>query len=261
MSGTLRADKTALIFDNARVTELVLDWQQSENPAIMARIVELSQYLVEAIVSIYDPNDREDLIQEALMKIQHSSRYFNPGVSTLHNYFTTVIHNICRTYSTKESRVILLDDFAKPSEDSDEVDSLEDGLEDCQSTLAFDKLCEDAILVDLTHYNRQRFPSIPCIILDEVSELIYSSLCREQRSRDAITQIAQLASIPVPIMTIIYNSSLIFLRNLHLSNASLDDYSDGGEFTLLRDLRTVLGEVDYKRVRAIFAGMMIKLPQ
>lgn len=86
-----------MIFDNALVTALVLEWQKSRKPEMMCQIIEQSRSLVESIVSIYNPLDRDDLIQESYIKVQHAAQFFNPDVSNLHNYFTTVIRNCCCT--------------------------------------------------------------------------------------------------------------------------------------------------------------------
>lgn len=243
-----------MIFDNAEVTKLVLEWQTTKDPDVMERILEGSRALVEAIVSIYDSIDREDLIQESMARLHHAVSCFKPEKqSTLHNYFTTVIRNICTTYSERQDRLYL---YADDARDEYADDSYEDVLVNIQSDVKPDT----DLLEELIVHNRKRFPSLPASTLDEASEFIYYELMNNECVPRLIpANMSDQLGIPKTIAIIVYQSSLVFMRIYRLKHAKVD-LSDIPEFSLLYDLRAVLGDKAFEKVLLTFSGMYIRLP-
>src|SRR4030066_1677582 len=96
-----------MIFDNDYVSDLVSQWQKTKDANVLDLIIDQSRSLIEVIVSSYDTMHREDLIQESAMRLQYALPFFDPTISNLHNYFTTVIKNICLTYLRKQNRYAL----------------------------------------------------------------------------------------------------------------------------------------------------------
>lgn len=243
-----------MIFDNNKIACLVAAWQIDQDCTTMEEILRGSMSLIEAIVSSYNSVDRDDLIQEACARIQNACKYYNPKVATLHNYFTTVIHNICRTYSDKQDKLILYGDFAKESDIDDGEDYIEETL------LQMPVLPPKSDLLDeLIIHNRKRFPSLPAVVLDDISEYIYFALqYTPDTSRAMSTQIETKYSVSRAIAIIICQSSFVFLRNMNLTCAEFNPGSLS-EFSLIVDLMDVLDSQTFKQVMIVFSGMSLRI--
>lgn len=218
-----------------------MEWQSSKDALLMSQILEKSRVLIEVLVSSYDPDHREDLIQESYAKIQYASQYYDPHVSNLHNYFTTVIRNVCSTYVHKANREITVDpdDLLEHQDHSHFAPDLN-------------------ILQELIARNRHRFPSIDCDTLDDVTEIIYYQLLDGNgSSRGIISLLMSTFDIGRPVATVIYDSSLIYLRNTYHSFADIGE-CNVDELTLLPDLKDTIGEEAYLRVLLAFSGMYVR---
>lgn len=232
-----------MIFDCDVVTELVLDWQRTSDSATMGRILEKTNSLIEAIVSSYNPEHRDDLIQQSVIRIMYASKFFNPEVSSLHNYFTTVIRNTCITYLQKQTR--------EPNIDLELITA---------STMDRSQLDDDT-LQDLMVRNRNRFPSIPVCDIDDISELIYYHLIDgEGHVKGLVAQLMDQFNLSRPIATCIYHSSLIYMRsqNTNFASSAQEEYD---EFSLLPDLKEIVGSQAYSNILLILSGMYIKIPR
>jgi len=244
-----------MIFENDKVTQLVNRWQRTHSKDVLDRIVELSTPLIEAIVSSYPSDLREDLIQESTMKLINACKYFNSGNgSLLHNYFTTVVHNACISFISKPKE-LLIDDNNLEAQEEDEYESNE--IEDGSKPEVPEDLQD--LLPELILYLRKRFPSLPASVLDESAEIAFSALKNEEPSKIIIDTIQQATCCAKSISTVIYQSIMIYLRYRTISNAKTPDYEN--EFTLIQDMRLILGEEVYRKIMIIFAGMYLKLPK
>lgn len=235
-----------MIFDCETVTTLVLEWQREKHPATLESIIEKSRSLVEAIVSSYDPEFREDLIQESFLKVQYALPFYNPLYS-LHTYLTTVIHNCCKTFIKKQYRDLELydEDF--------------EFLEYCGYDERPFKM-DDTLVEDVLVRNRKRFPSLPVATIDEASEVIVVSLKDGLygKSRGIIAMLCKQCGFPKSIASTVYYSTLIYLRERYISNAKDEETDD--EFTLLRDMKDVVGDMMYVRVSLLFSGIPLRIP-
>jgi hypothetical protein len=238
----------AQIFDCDAVTSLVLEWQSSGDIVTLTHIMEGSQRLVEAIVSGYDSSLREDLIQESYIKVQYAIKYFDPTISNLHNYLTTVIRNICSTYVSKHYH------DANPIIDMDVSDMEE---------LKGDGGCEppegdDSLLLELIVRNRTRFPSIGVEDIDDITSAIYYGINNGGNKYRYITaDISVRFNYDVTIVGMVYNSTLAYMRCKFIQSSLPVDCS--GEFNLLPDVREVLGDAVYQKLVTVFSGMTIKV--
>lgn len=230
-----------MIFDAVSITELVLEWQRTKDEDILAEILQGSTSLIEAIVSSYNSVYREDLIQEAYARIQYALLYFNPHISNLHNYLTTVIRNTCHTYVTKQDK-----------EPDIEVDLF-------VTSAHIDIESHDDVLTYLITRNRIRFPSIPAYELDHITSFIYYSIRDDGMNRKIITAMVDQFCIHRAIAQILYQSTVVYLRLLNIGHAKPLTSKDI-EITLLPDIREALGEDVYNRMLVVFAGMNIRLP-
>jgi DNA-directed RNA polymerase specialized sigma24 family protein len=232
-----------MIFNNSLVTELVLRWQNTRDPKILDYIIKESTPLVEAIISSYDYSHREDLIQESLLRIQYAIQFFDPDISNLHNYLTTVIRNISASFLSKQSKEpeINIDDVSWGWIDDRQLDN------------------ED-ILSDLIERNRQRFPSIPVNVIDEVTEHIYQELVQNSASRKVVADVSTVFNLPKPVATTIHQSTLIWLRSKYSSYAKLKPLKLNEELTTLPDLCDLIGKVAYERVMISLSGMTLRIP-
>lgn len=243
-----------MIFDQNKVTQLVLGWQRENDPAALEQIAEETRSLIEAIVSGYPSDFREDLIQESSLKIQYSLKYYKADFS-IHNYFTTVIHNACRTFIRKQYRDLELYDSEFEYVEHEDDDSERE----CQDNV-YHYLRDDDSLSELIVRNRIRFPSLPVSIIDDASEIIIVSL-RDGlygRSRGIIAEIARQCGIQRQVAAIVYYSSLIFLREKFIGYACKECEDD--ELSLMRDLKEIVGNVMFRRVTVLLSGIPFRLP-
>src|SRR3972149_5784175 len=98
-----------MLFDCELVTKLVIEWQTTQDNVLLSEILENSRPLVEAIVSTFDREYRDDLIQESMIRVQRAIASFNPRISNLYNYLSVVVRNICITYLKKTGKDIVSD--------------------------------------------------------------------------------------------------------------------------------------------------------
>lgn len=241
-----------MIFNGEEVTKLVVEWQRTKDSATMDAIVYRSMNLIEAIVSSYDSSLRDDLIQESVLKLQYACQFFKPAVSSLHNFFTTVIHNVCRTYVVKQNREFLLDDKIIGNDHGD-VYELE--LPDHTDTYKVDCAALDELLVHM----RKRFLSIPVSVVDDCTDIIYYGLAGGDNYKTIITSLNRHTQSRA-ISQIMYNACVIYLRAHNMSCASVD-IDDIAELSLLNELRMILGDTNFSRVLVAFSGMTIRIPQ
>jgi hypothetical protein len=235
-----------MIFDAEHITELAIRWQRTRDEDTLTEILEGCTSLIEAIVSSFDSTYREDLIQEAYYRIQYALPFFNPHISSLHNYLTTVIRNICYTYTSKQDKEPDVEyDHQYVHNDFDDRYYDEDG--------------ELDVLTALIARNRDRFPSIPVDDIDHVTAYIYYSLQSDGANRKTIAQLAVQFCIERSLAQIFYCSTVIYLRALNIEQAKLSSNKDY-EFTLLPDIEEVMGKRVYEHMAVIMSGMTIKLP-
>ena len=228
-----------MIFDCDLVTDLVIEWQDTQDNVVLSDIVEHSRPLVEAIVSTFDYEYRDDLIQESLIRIQRAIVSFNPDISNLYNYFVTVIRNICITYLKKQGK--------EPFTSIEEYDIFYEYIDD-----------EEYILADLIARNRHRFPSIPVDDVDDVTEFIYHVLAGEgKRPTGVISELMENFDLEHPIATVIYHSTIVYLRGKYRTNANGNISTT--EFSLTRDLEELLGEDMFSKIALMFHGMYIRI--
>ena len=234
-----------MIFDCDLVTTLFEEWRISKSNGTLDNIVNESRSLVEVIVSRYPSEYRDDMIQECFIRIPFALGHFNPDIANLHSYFTSVFTNCCNTYISKESRERRLSDI----------------LEDLYEPSTIDIRHEDSILEELIIRNRDRFPTIETETLDSATCYIFGCIMDGVygKSRGAIANLMRLYGFRRNVATIIYHSSLIYMR-LYYEGFVDTDYEEPGEFSLLSELKDVLGEEAYARISTIFSGLYFKVP-
>lgn len=230
-----------MIFEGKEVTILVVEWQHTHDDVLLSDILEKSQKLIEAIVSCYNPEHRDDLIQESYVRLQYAMKFFDPRISSLHNYFTTVIRNVCATYLRKQGKETPVD-----------IDLQLIGDRDCYP------IDDTELLVDLIAHNRKRFPSIDCSELDDISEYIYYSLIDNTSRRGIVARIMSMYDLSRTVVTVIYHSSIIYLRSKYILVG--DESYDPQEFSLMVDLKEKLGDKVFAEIETLFSGMYVKFP-
>ena len=233
-----------MIFDCDTVSQLVLEFQRNPDEEVLADILEKSRRLVEAIVSSYDSTFRDDLIQESYLKIQNAIQFFNPNISSLHNYFTTIIRNCCITFSKKNTKELVVDfgeEFILIGEDS------------CDDTDYHETLHE------LVVRNRTRFPSILCDDIDEMTEHIFFMLQDRAKSNHVISSIVEIFDVPRSVASTIYHSTLIYLRGKYRDFADINMIRNPDEFSVANDLKELIGDNAYSRISILFSGMCIRI--
>jgi hypothetical protein len=200
--------------------------------------------LIEVIVSSYDSMYRDDLIQESSLRIHYALPFFDPTISNLHNYFTTVINNICRTYLRKQGRY---------SQELDIDLQLIGGLDYIRAN-------DEDILSKMIERNRKRFPSVPVDIIDDITEYIYYCLVSNTSKRDTIFGIVSTCGINKNEASSIYVSSLIYLRVHYKEFAAIDLNEYDEEFSIIPDLQELFGNTVADTISKAFTNMYIKFP-
>jgi hypothetical protein len=232
-----------MIFDADEVTKSVVEWQRNKSAIALDNIYLGTDKLIEAIVSYYDPIFRDDMIQECRLKLITGALQGYDSSYSLHTYLTTVFHNCCKTYMKKQYRISnLYEDFEivekEPIINVKDTDTIED------------VVCR----------NRERFPSMPVEVIDDISEYILTRLTDDMsKKRGMVIEIMTNFGVSRHIATIIYHSTIIYLRgkyDINTINISKSSY----EFSLLPDLREELGEAAVHRLTLVFSGLCVKIP-
>ena len=231
-----------MIFDNVTITEKVISWQQDQNPDTLAEIIEGSQGLVEALVSGFDPSFRDDLIQESYMKVVYVLNLYNPDIATLHTYLTTVIKNACLSWLAKYDQVFV------------DIDMI-----DLSGGQPYSKDDLDCILQELITNNRIRYPSIDTEDLDSMTELIFGYLNDGSSKHKIIRMLVEVMDMNRPLVASIVASSIIYLRS-HYGYSTTKPSASRLEFTLLPELKEIVGQRKYDQILTLFSGFTIKIP-
>jgi RNA polymerase sigma factor (sigma-70 family) len=239
-----------MIFDCEHVTDLLLQWQATKNPKLEADILQGSTKLIEAIVSTFDPTYRDDLIQESYARLLYACNYYSVNVGNLHSYFTSVIRNTCITYLQKQPRDTSIDDM---------IDEDQEPAEYTRAITVTDHRDSDDLLTELTERNRKRFPSVPISDIDAISEHIYYALKNSgSYPRELPKILSERMCIPIVLIRMICNSSIVWMRYTNISNAMLG-HTEPSEFTLLKDLEDVVDANTYRTLRIVFSGMTLRI--
>lgn len=230
-----------MIFENDQVTELVIEWQRTGKPELMAKIIEMSTSLIEVIISGYDSTYRDDMFQESASRIQYACKSYNPKKGNLHTFLTTVVHHEMIRFLGKQSKDYLTEDLEICTDDM---------AEDEDSELDTDKLSE------LRCHNRERFPSIYAEDVDKFTTMIYRGLANAESYSMIVRELSKLTSRHIAL--VFFNSTMAYLRSENLECAKSCASKDG-ELTLAPDLKAVIGDDLYQKVCMVFGGMNIKV--
>lgn len=235
-----------MIFDNDKVTKLVTVWQETDKPTqALGDIISGCDSLIEVIVSRFDDQYREDLIQESRLRIIDVLDRFDNDKGKLHSYLSSVIYNNCVSYVVACCREYSISDMELPAQ-----------IVDVQLTV------DDDSIELLLARNKLRFPSLSGDVLDEITKYVYSA-CIDAvygKSRGIIRYITSKYKVSRTVATTIYHSTTLYLRQLHFGNCDVDLIADPTEYTLLQDFKDIIGDDTFKVLSVLFSGMYIKFP-
>jgi RNA polymerase sigma factor (sigma-70 family) len=228
------------IFEPDVVRNLVVKYQAGDKD-VATDILEACTPLTNYTVRNYNPIDPDDMRQEALIKILKSIDHFDIEKADVHTYFSRVIRNACITY------------FHKNEKGADDCD-LDD---ESMITEAYDmSVKSDELLEELMTRNKKRFPSLKSEVMDAITEAIYLSIYDGlERGRTVVRQISKTYEIPRDKVLSIYGSSIIYLRQKFPESFDKDIVSD--EFSLLPELKEVLGDENFVNLINTFSGIII----
>ena len=232
-----------MIFDNDYVVEMVKLWQDTGDKDFLHDVLEGTRSLIEVIVSRYDPSHRDDLIQEAFVRVSHAIEFYDVEVATLYAYLSAVIRNSSLSYIKKISK---------------EEPMTEEYCVPVQYSVQDDVWIIEMLIVR----NRKRFPSLVCVVCDEMTEYVYYAVRDGVRgkSRGAIKHLMNAFDVYRNVATVFYHSTMIYLRTVFSKFSMVDDGVCNNEFTLLPELEDVVGAVMYRRILTSFAGTHVKVP-
>lgn len=231
-----------VIFDNAKVLELVQQWKETEDANCYEQILNASLPLIRSIVfSKYNVPIKEDLIQECLAAMYKVVRRFNiKRSSNLYGYIVRMVHNTSITYISKTKREYTTPDLVVVNQ---EILFLDDS---------------DDVLEQLIIRNRRRFPSLHCIV-DDATELVYYTL-KQGSKRGIVSSLMDTCGMSRVIATVVYHSTLIHLRKSLHKRVNIPEREHDIELTLMPDLLEIIDEECRERIMVLFSGMYVKFP-
>lgn len=241
-----------MIFENDRITGLVVEWKRTQDREVLTKVLEGCKNLVDALSASYDPTYREDMKQEVYERIQYALEFYDPDISKLHSYLTSVIRNTCNTYANKVSKR------------KQHVVTLPDQTLDYVADDAPTDTSDQHILTGLVERNRQRFPNLPVDMLDQATEIVYYSI-RDGvlgKSRGIVSTLMDTLDMPRNVATVLYHSSLVYLRVTLMEKSELEppEYDQSMEYTLLPELCDLVGMEMCQTLVIVFSGMYMKFP-
>lgn len=230
------------IFDPDLVRRLVKQHQTGDKE-IASAILDACTPLVNYTVRNCNPIDADDMRQEALIKILKSIDHFDIDKADVHTYFSRVIRNSCITYYHKNE---------KGADDCDlDDESMIGEVYDMSHK-------PDELLEDLICRNKKRFPSMNPELMNTITEAIYLSIYDGlERGRTVVRQISKTYEIPRENVLSIYGSSIIYLRQKFPENFDKEIIQE--EFSLLPELKEVLGDDNFVNLINTFSGIIIHI--
>lgn len=234
------------IFDNQKVLELIREWKKTSDRDILSDIIVECKDLVTAIVRKYDYREREDIEQEAFIKIQRSLPFYDESKSTCHNFLTTVVHNSCIDYMRGMASKVI----------SKETEFVEfgDGIEEYAFSVSDVGLSD--VNTELRTRNRKRFPSLDTFVIDTLTDEVITNVKHE--SMTGLTKkLAKKMDLPSNIVECVVKSSIIYLRIYYTDKVDIV-YPAREEFSLHHELSDFMGE-NYDNFVKIFHGVSIKV--
>lgn len=240
-----------MIFNNKEVTDALAAWKSTKDKQHLTKIFDGSKKLIEAIVSQYDSMYRDDMIQAVNAKLLVGMEKFNPNYGTpLHTYFTTIIHNMCRTVMKTESRHFNVFD----------IDDMEHTLEHTDATELIDT-------TELIVYCRNRFPNIDSNLVDYViaAFINYLDVYGAKSPKLLIAKLARETKIDSKMLEFMYKISIIILRYTYMEDVvfSVDETTGVVETKtvpsqFLPELIHIFGEDAANQLQVIFKGMTLR---
>ena len=146
-----------MIFNSRKVTELIDEWKCTQDINTLDRILVGSTRLAEVIASKYPQEYRDDLVQECLVRVPYAIQHYNKDVANLHKYLTSVFTNRCNSYINYENRQRRL---------ATDLGYLHEAI-----TIDVYDIREE-LMEEVVTRNRERFPTIPVDVLDDISVYI-----------------------------------------------------------------------------------------
>ena len=231
-----------MIFDNDKVMMLVAEWKRLDGDvSILSCIQEASRDLVRAIAATYESSYEDDLVQESMLTLEKVALRFNPNISkNLYGYITRAVHNTCITYIYKNTKEVMLPNDYEIEECVPEYISDNDAL-------------EEVIL-----RNRERFPSLFCVI-DDMTEYVYYALSDGTKG-GTVKNLINVWGVSRSLATVVYHSTIVYLRSQLYRRVRLFPNNRDIEFTLLPDLKNMLDDIVYNDMAMLFSGMYLKFP-
>lgn len=236
------------IFDGEKVSSLILRYNETGDNTVLDEILINTQELANYIAYRYSSDRAEDLAQEALIKVMNSLKHYDPNISNVHTYFSTIIRNSCITQYAK----------AKVADDCDSIDDVENSL--LLQTIDNTDSEEFSDVQELILRNKQRFTSLSPELVTKVTKSIYY-LTRDgihNKSRGIVSNLVKNFKINRVQAKILYRSTLTYMRMQRLSNS---EYKNPvlQEMTILPEVREFLGVEKFAEFMCVFSGTTINI--
>jgi len=236
------------IFDGEKVTSLISKWIETGDTKVLDEILINTQELANYIAYRYSSDRAEDLAQEALIKVMNSLQHYDPNISNVHTYFSTIIRNSCITQYAK----------VKNSDDCDSMEDMENSM--LFHTIDNTNTEEYSDIQELISRNIDRFPSLSPDIISKVTKSIYY-LTRDgihNKSRGIVSNLVKNFKINRVHAKVVYRSTLTYMRMQRLSNSQYKNQVLQ-EMSILPEVREFLGEEMFSKFMCIFSGTTINI--
>lgn len=229
------------IFDNAKVTSLVIEYQKSNDPKIFAEILNETQSLITVISNKYanQYNLQEDLMQEARTHlIKALPEYDHKRNKKLYSYLSVVIRNTIIDYLRKQ----------KPASELVEIEDNSPALSEGEFVAI--------IAEDMRVWFERRFPTlVKREKAGAILQMIIGGLIDDDYGKRKIidTLIKEFEYKPQHAK-LLYDAVLVKLR---MMTEKPKHNRKPAENSLLPELKELVDE-DYSRVNDAFQGLSLR---
>lgn len=225
-----------MIFDNKLVLHLLNEYNSTNNQDVLVELLDACNPLMEAVVSKYNKDYRDDMLQECRIKALRAFQTFDPTRTKAYSYFSIVFNNVCITWMSK---------VGSPHYE------LQDHIKAPVSTM-------QEIITDVYDRNVERFPSMRLKYIYKATRVICIGLGCGSSVKEIIDAVDLLFN-DKNMSTAFVQSTLIYMRLKHENNVG-KIHTDTDEYSILTDLKEIVGDELYEWLIILFSGMSIKIP-
>lgn len=232
-----------MIYDNAYITELIDLFYLYQDEETLAEILGQMKQLIEIQASKFNPEDRDDLMQEAYVRIINvlQNKRFDTSRNG-HKYFTSVIYNIMASYYKKDDN----------HESLPELEILQNPYK-----LPDNLMVED--ISELIAHVQGRFPDKCPDMLEIVVTDIFCRLQDEGKTAGIIKELSERFELKRSEVMTYYHVIIVYLRIRSIYILVASDFQDQDHTdSIIPEFQEIVGIENWKLLSTIFQGISIR---